>query len=471
METNLINEQVLEAIFKQQQQYALKLRNTTAADRLQKLAALQKAIEESETALIAAMWADFKKPSVEVKLTELTPIYLEINHLKKELKSWMRPKRVSNSFPFLLGKSEIRLEPKGVCLIISPWNYPFNLAISPLIAAIAAGNAAIIKPSEYTPHTSGIIKSIISKVFKPEEIHVAEGGIEMSKALLDLPFNHIFFTGSTAVGKEVMRAAAQHLSGLTLELGGKSPALVDESADLTDTARKLVWGKLLNAGQTCIAPDYVLINDEMIAPLVGRIESALAEMQQKEIDLTAIVSEKHFVRLLSLVDDAKSKGARVEVEGLVDAMNLRFSPVVLSGVTNEMHVMQEEIFGPILPIIGFQHSKEAIAYINAHDKPLALYIFSQNDFKTNQILQETSAGGTCVNDVVVHITNPNLPFGGVNQSGMGHYHGYAGFQAFSHERSVFYQFTAFGLNVNRLLYPPYDKKKERLIRWLMKIIK
>lgn len=471
MELIASEQQVLKTIFDQQRHYALTLRKTNAAFRLQKLAAFQQAIEESEAELIAALWADFKKPEIEVKLTELAPLYLEFKHIKKELKTWMRPKRVSNSFPFLLGKSEIRLEPKGVCLIIAPWNYPFNLAISPLIAAIAAGNAVTIKPSEFTPHTSAFISKLISRVFKPEEVNVVEGGVETAQALLDLPFQHIFFTGSTAVGKEVMRAAAQHLSGLTLELGGKSPAVVDESADLTDTARKLVWGKLLNAGQTCIAPDYVLINDGMIQPLVEKIKVALAEMRQNDTDLASIVSQKHFERMQNLLKDAKAKGARVEIEGLVDEANLRFGPVVLSDVTDEMLLMQEEIFGPLLPIIGFKHSNEAISYINAHDKPLALYIFSQNDYKTNQLLQETSAGGSCVNDVVVHITNPNLPFGGINQSGMGHYHGYAGFKSFSHERSVFHQFTGFGLNVNRLLYPPYDKKKERLIKWLMKLIK
>jgi aldehyde dehydrogenase (NAD+) len=378
---------------------------------------------------------------------------------------------VANSFPFLLGKSEVRLEPKGVCLIMAPWNYPFNLAISPLIAAIAAGNTVTIKPSEYTPHTSAYIRSLVARVFKPEEVYVVEGGIETAQALLSLPFHHIFFTGSTAVGKLVMKAAAQHLSGLTLELGGKSPAIIDESADLMDTARKLVWGKLLNAGQTCIAPDYVLVNNDMIPALVEKIKVALSEMQPTQGDVAAIVSKRHFERMKALLADAQAKGAQVEIEGTTDEVALRFAPVVLSKVTDDMLLMQEEIFGPLLPIIGFQHSNEAIAYINAHDKPLALYIFSKNNYKTNQILQETSAGGTCVNDVVVHITNPNLPFGGVNHSGMGHYHGFAGFKTFSHERSVFHQFTGFGLNVNRLLYPPYDQKKEKLIKWLMKLIK
>lgn len=464
-------EQALQSIFNEQQSHALALRKTNAAYRLQKLATLQKAIEESETELKAALWSDFKKPEIEVKLTELAPTYLEFKHIRKELKSWMRPKKVSNSFPFLLGKSEVRLEPKGVCLIIAPWNYPFNLAISPLLAAIAAGNTVTIKPSEYTPHTSAYIRRLVAQVFEPQEVHVVEGGIETAQALLDLPFNHIFFTGSTAVGKLVMQAAAQHLSGLTLELGGKSPAIVDESADLMDTARKLVWGKLLNAGQTCIAPDYVLVNDAMIPKLVEKLRDALSEMQPKQVDVAAIVSKRHFERMKALLADAQAKGAQVEIEGTTDEVALRFAPVVLSKVTDDMLLMQEEIFGPLLPIIGFQHSNEAIAYINAHDKPLALYIFSKNDYKTNQILQETSSGGTCVNDVVVHITNPNLPFGGVNHSGMGHYHGLAGFKTFSHERSVFHQFTGFGLNVNRLLYPPYDQKKEKLIKWLMKLIK
>lgn len=447
------------------------LRISSAQERVQKLGRLAKAIRAHEAALIAAMWEDFKKPSLEVQLTELAPLYLEINHFKKKTKSWMKPRRVANAFPFLLGKSVIHHEPKGVVLIIAPWNYPFNLALTPLVAAIAAGNCVSIKPSEFTPKTAGVIKSVIESVFEPEEVAVFEGGIETSKALLELPFHHIFFTGSTAVGKEVMKAAAVHLSDITLELGGKSPAIIDESADLRQTAEKLLWGKFLNAGQTCIAPDYVLMNDQMIEKFTEELRQALASFANAsgKLDMAHLVSPKHFKRMQLLVEDAVLNGAKVAVGGQFDADELHITPTVLINVRPDMAIMQEEIFGPVLPILGVAHTQEAIAFVNQHDKPLALYIFSQNDYKTSQIIQETSSGGVCINDVVVHITNPNLPFGGVNHSGIGNYHGFAGFKTFSHEKSVFHQFTWF--NLNKILYPPYHDRKAKWIQWLMKIIR
>jgi aldehyde dehydrogenase (NAD+) len=460
-------------LFEAQQVKSIELRQSTPAERIFKLSRIHQSIVEHEGALLKAMWQDFKKPEVEVMLTEVTPLYMEIKHYKKNLKKWMRPKGVRNHFPFLLGKSEIRYEPKGVVLIIAPWNYPFHMAFAPLLAAVAAGNTVIIKPSEFTTHTSKIIKQVVESVFEPNEVAVIEGDAGVAQALLTLPFNHIFFTGSTAVGKIVMRAAAEHLADVTLELGGKSPAFIDESADIAETARKLIWGKVLNAGQTCIAPDYVLINSDMQPLLVKALEGALSEMHDKSespgLGMAAIVSKRHFERLRYLIEEAVSKGARVELGGEFDENSLRITPTVLSGVTDDMRVMQEEIFGPILPLVGIKHSKEAIDYINAHDKPLALYIFSKNPQKTNLILQQTSSGGSCVNDVVVHITNPELPFGGVNQSGIGNYHGFAGFKAFSHERSVFHQFT--GFNVNKMLYPPYSPQKQKLVNWLLKFFR
>lgn len=460
------------ALYQKQLAYSHSLRLTTAKERIAKLERLHAAVSAHEEELILAMMADFKKPSVEVKLTELAPLYMEIKHFKKNLSKWMQPKKVSNHFPFLLGKSRIHYEPKGVVLIIAPWNYPFYLALAPLIAAVAAGNAVTIKPSEFTPHTAKVISKVIAAAFAPEEVHVVEGGVEVSQALLEQPFHHIFFTGSTAVGREIMKAAAKHLAGVTLELGGKSPAIIDESADLQAAAAKLMWGKFLNAGQTCIAPDYVLINKDMISVFVAELEKTLESFESKSkasVDMSAIVSERHYQRMRHLLQDATEKGAKILLGGHFDDENRRLSPTVVTNLSSDMLLLQEEIFGPILPLLGVNHTQDAIEYINAHDKPLALYVFSKNDFKINQILQQTSSGGSCINDVVVHITNPELPFGGINQSGLGNYHGLAGFKAFSHEKSVFHQFTRF--NVNKMLYPPYGPQKHKLIKWLMKLIK
>lgn len=461
-----------ESLYQEQLTFSHSLRLTTAKERISKLERLHAAISAHEGELLQAMWADFKKPSVEVKLTELAPLYMEIKYFKKNLSKWMRPKRVSNHFPFLLGKSVIHYEPKGVVLIIAPWNYPFYLALAPLVAAVAAGNAVTIKPSEFTTHTAKIISKVIASAFAPEEVQVVEGGIEVSQALLEQPYHHIFFTGSTPVGREIMKAAAKHLAGVTLELGGKSPAIIDESADLQTAASKLMWGKFLNAGQTCIAPDYVLINKDMVDVFVTVLGNSLEAFQSKDkasSEMSAIVSERHYHRMRHLLQDATEKGAKILLGGHFDDENRRLSPTVITNVNSSMLVMQEEIFGPILPLVGVNHTQDAITYINMHDKPLALYVFSRNDFKVNQILQQTSSGGSCINDVVVHITNPELPFGGINQSGLGNYHGLAGFKAFSHEKSVFHQFTRF--NVNKMLYPPYGPKKQKLITWLMRLIK
>ncbi|MFN3529548.1 MAG: aldehyde dehydrogenase family protein [Bacteroidia bacterium] len=467
-----IEDIALEEVFAAQQKQALQWRTSTAAQRIQLLKALKTEVEQHEDALIHALYADFKKPAEEVKLTELAPFYMEINHTIKHLHRWMKPKAVANHFPFLLGKSQIQYQAKGNVLVIAPWNYPFQLSMNPLVTAIAAGNTVMLKPSEFTPNTSKLIAEIIHKVFDPAQVRVYLGDAEMSKRLLKLPFNHIFFTGSPAVGREVMRAAATHLADITLELGGKSPVFIDESADLLSTAEKLVWGKLLNGGQTCIAPDYVLVNDAMIPALTDALKTAIntqygtTNLNQQQ---AAVISLRHYQRLKSLLHEALEQGAQLVTGGQFDDETLRIAPTIISGVNDQMRIMHEEIFGPILPVVGVKHSQEAVHYINDHPKPLALYIFSRNDYKNRQILAQTSSGGSCINDLVVHITNPDLPFGGINQSGIGHYHGEAGFRTFSHSRSVFSQFNWF--NINRFIYPPYTPTKSKLIAWLLKIIK
>jgi aldehyde dehydrogenase (NAD+) len=383
----------------------------------------------------------------------------------------MKPVSVSRNISNLFAGNKIYYEPKGVCLIIAPWNYPFQLIMSPLISSIAAGNTAMLKPSELSSATAAVISKMISKLFQPNEVACFEGDAEISKKLLGLPFDHIFFTGSTTIGKMVMEAAAKNLTSVTLELGGKSPAVIDHTADLKKAAEKIAWGKLVNAGQTCIAPDYVLIDEKMEADFIKHYKAACETMYFKngKIDTDTygkIINVKQFNRLNKLVKDALQSGAKLEWGGESDESTLTILPTLLTQVKDEDSIMQEEIFGPILPVIKFKAIQEAIDFVNGKNKPLALYIFSGNSNNIEKIIRETSAGGTCVNDVLVHISNPNLPFGGANSSGMGSCHGVFGFKAFSHERAVVFQSK---LGITKMIYPPYDKKS-RLLKWLKKLM-
>ncbi|MBM3917983.1 MAG: aldehyde dehydrogenase family protein [Sphingomonadales bacterium] len=458
----------LRSVFEALKRQSFVQRSDSASDRLKRLNQLHQAVVQHEAQIIEAMQADFQKPATEVVLTELVPFYTEIKHQRRHLKQWMRPRRVSSSITTLAGRSWVQTEPRGTCLILAPWNYPFNLSAIPLATALAAGNTILLKPSELAPHTSSLIAQMVSSCLPTEVATVVEGDADTARALLELPFDHIFFTGSTRVGKLVMEAASRHLSSVTLELGGKSPAYVDESADLSDTARKLVWGKWINAGQTCIAPDYVLVNHRMMSALLDALRTAseaFGAVEETGDHFCAMVSDKHAQRMQELVESSVAAGARVEWGGTLIPNTRRMQPTVITRVRRDMPVMQEEIFGPILPIVGIEHLDEAIEFINADAKPLALYVFSRNPHKTDEILRRTSAGNCCVNDVIVQISNPNLPFGGVNHSGMGHYHGEAGFLTFSHQKSIYRQ--PLWLNMNRFLYPPYTDQKSRLARWLM----
>jgi aldehyde dehydrogenase (NAD+) len=456
------------SVFDALKKQSIAQRSDTLADRRKRLNLLHQAVVQHEVQIIEAMKADFQKPETEVVLTELIPFYTEIKHQQRHLKKWMRPRRVPSNITTIAGQSWVQAEARGTCLILAPWNYPFNLSVIPLTAALAAGNTVLLKPSELAPHTSAVIARLVSSCLPPEVATVAEGDADTARELLGLPFDHIFFTGSTRVGKLVMEAASRHLSSLTLELGGKSPVYVDESADLADTARKLVWGKWINAGQTCIAPDYVLVNHRMIPALLDALRTAseaFGSVEETDDQYCAMVSENHAQRMMNLVESAVASGARVEWGGTLIPNTRRMQPTVLTRISRDMPVMQEEIFGPVLPIVGIEHLDEAINYVNADFKPLALYVFSRNSHKTAEILRRTSAGNCCVNDVIVQISNPNLPFGGVNHSGLGQYHGEAGFLTFSHQKSIYRQ--ALWLNPNRFLYPPYTGKKARLARWLL----
>lgn len=461
-------EQKINAAFNAQQAYKYTLRKTNAADRITKLTALKAEIKKQENNIYKALQSDLRKSNFESAVTELIFTYGEIDYAIKNLKGWMSPKRIGKTLSNPFAKNRIYYEPKGVCLIIAPWNYPFQLTIGPLVSAIAAGNCVMVKPSELSSATSKVVHSIINEVFEEQEVACFEGNADVSTALLKLPFDHIFFTGSTAIGKVVMEAAAKNLTSVTLELGGKSPTIIDRDADLAKAAEKIAWGKLVNAGQTCIAPDYVFVHEQQLDEFIGLYKAAAAKMFFKSADQInpqtygKIISEKHYDRLKGLVDEAVEKGARIDFGGDFDEKSHTINPVLLSKIPEGTKVMEEEIFGPILPLISYKNLEEVIDQINAKSKPLALYIFSNNSKNITKIIKNTSAGGTCINDVLIHISNPKLPFGGVNGSGMGSSHGFYGFKNFSHERAVMFQRS---IDFIKMIYPPYVGKE-----WVLKML-
>ncbi|SDL69328.1 aldehyde dehydrogenase (NAD+) [Catalinimonas alkaloidigena] len=455
----------LPILFQEQQQHKAHLRQTTASARITQLKRLRKAVYEQRYALRRALQADFGKPGVETDFTEIFPLLKEIDHVVRHLKDWMEPHKVSTPLALIGSRAFVQYEPKGVVLIMAPWNYPFYLQLSPLVSALAAGNAAILKPSEMTPHTAAFIRQLIETLFPPEEVAVVEGGKDVAEALLALPFDHIFFTGSPEVGKVVMAAAAQHLTSVTLELGGKSPVVVDETADVADAARKIAWGKYINAGQTCIAPDYLLVHEHQRVPMLEALRTAFRQMYD-EGGYARIINERHFQRLKTLLEQAQAAGAVVEEGGTIDATQRLMAPTVLTGMTEAMRLMQEEIFGPLLPVVFFRSLEEAVACIERRPKPLSLYIFSRNERHIDYLLHHTSAGGTAINETILHVANPRLPFGGVNHSGLGKSHGHWGFLAFSNERSVLRQRV--GLSTAQLSYPPYTSTTEKISSGLLK---
>ncbi|HEY2582229.1 MAG TPA: aldehyde dehydrogenase family protein [Mucilaginibacter sp.] len=456
-------------VFDAQQKNKYELRSSTVKDRIKKLKKLKSVIKEFEDDIYAALYADLRKSKFESALVELIFIYTEIDFAIKNLNAWMKPRYAGKSIVNLLAKNRIYYEPKGVCLIISPWNYPFQLTMSPLISAIAAGNCVIIKPSEFSVATSAVISKIVEHAFDKNEAACFEGDESVSRALLNLPFEHIFFTGSTAVGKVVMEAAALHLSSVTLELGGKSPVIIDETAIVKKAAEKIAWGKLINAGQTCIAPDYVLIHESKFEEFISLYKSAATKMffnENKSIDYSSyakIINQKHYDRITTLISDAVQKGADVVWGGESILTDRTIHPTVLTKLTDDCKIMQEEIFGPILPVIPYTDIEAAIGFINRKSKPLAMYIFSESKSNIRHLLKSTTSGGVCINDVLIHISNPKLPFGGVNGSGTGSCHGFFGFKAFSHERAVLFQSA---INMSSMVYPPYDGKG-----WVLKILK
>ena len=461
----------IQTTFDLQRRHAPHMALTTANQRIERIRRIQTWVSSHEADIQRVMFDDFRKPSAEVMLGELMALYAEIKYTVAHLKRWMKPRSLPTPLALTGTKSHLVHEPKGNVLIISPWNYPFVLAIRPLVSAIAAGNVAILKPSEMAPNTAGLISRMITELFPAEEVAVFEGDAEVSKALLELPFNHIFFTGSPAVGRVVMTAAAKHLASVTLELGGKSPALVDESANVKQAAQQLAWGKCLNNGQTCIAPDYLLVHASIKESFMQALRGSLTAMYSPDGQPVAvsdsyarIVNNRHFTRISGLLDDAQAKGATITLGGQTDASQNFIEPTVLEGVTGDMQVMQDEIFGPILPVLTYTNLDDALRIINQREKPLALYIHSRNRKTTQYILDRTSAGDTVINDTLVQFGNVELPFGGVNNSGIGKSNGYFSFQEFSNQRGVMQR----DFGTMKFIYPPYTDRVKKLINFLVK---
>jgi aldehyde dehydrogenase (NAD+) len=429
-------------VFALQQQHQWDVKASTSEQRKAKLAKLKAAVEAHADDIIEAVRKDTRKPVGEIRVTEVLNVTANIQRNIENLDQWMAPTEITPSLN-PKDRAQIVHEARGVCLILGPWNFPLGLTLGPLAAAVAAGNCCMVKLTDLCPATAAIAGVIIREVFEENEVALFEGDVGVATALLELPFSHIFFTGSTRVGKLVMAAAAKHLSTVTLELGGKSPVIIDKGADIEKIAADLAGAKQFNGGQACICPDYVFVREDQKTRLVEGFKANVAKNLYSEAGeinkegIAQIVNEPNFNRVKALVDDAVAKGATVAVGGKLDASDLTVHPTMLTDVTPQMKILQEEIFAPVLPVMTYDNLDQVIGYIEARDKPLALYVYSDDQANVQKVLDRTSSGGVTVNGVFSHYLENQLPFGGVNQSGMGSYHGYFGFKAFSHERAVY----------------------------------
>ncbi len=464
----------LQALFERQRAHAPVMARTSAAERRARLAGLRRAIVARRAEIGAAVHADLRRPPAETEIAELHGVLAEIGVAIRRLPRWMRGTRAPTPLLLFGTSSRITYEPRGVVLVVAPWNYPFSLVVNPLIAAIAAGNCVILKPSEKTPATAALLARLIAETFDPAEVAVVQGGPDVATALLGLPFDHICFTGSTAIGRIVMAAAAKHLASVTLELGGKSPAVVDASADIAVAAERIVWGKFLNAGQTCIAPDYVHVHASRAREFLDAAKAALArlyggseEEREASLDFARIVDDGHVRRLKDLVDRTVAAGAEVETGGRIDAATRYVAPTILSNVAPDAAIMADEIFGPVLPVLAFDTLDEVLAVIRAGGKPLAMYIFARENAAIDRLLRETSAGATVVNNTMLHYASSALPFGGVGASGMGSYHGDHGFREFSHARPVTRQREPALIG---FFFPPYRGRWHRLAMRVLRLL-
>jgi coniferyl-aldehyde dehydrogenase len=465
----------LDAIFASQKTAFNKEPNSPWETRRAKLKALGELIETHAEDFRKVISEDFgNRAYEETTMAEILVIKGGISHAIKHTPGWMRPRKAPTALQFLPAKNRIHPQPLGVIGIISPWNYPLQLAIMPLIGALGAGNRAMIKPSEYTPGLSALLKSVLAKAFSEDEVFVATGGADVAQAFTRLPFDHLLFTGSTSVGKLVAQAAAKNLTPCTLELGGKSPTIIDESADMKLTIPRIVNGKTLNAGQTCVAPDYVLMPgakiDSFSEALIKKAEEFYPTFAGNK-DYTSIIADGHYARLQSLLEDAENKGARLRTAGNDDKQQLakerRVPLTVVTNTTPDMKIMQEEIFGPLLPVVASETLEESLQYVQSHDRPLALYWFGEDRKKRDHVLRQSISGGVSINDTAWHVIQEDIPFGGVGPSGMGAYHGEDGFRTFSHMKGVYYQSK---FSQGKALFPPYTVKTHKMLGLMKKIM-
>lgn len=464
--------QDIHSIFKKQQANRWNISQTPASVRIAKLKKIRDAIFERRGELHQAIYDDYRKNPSEIDLTEVYPTVSEINGMIRHLPKWMKPKKVGTPLVLLGTRSEIRYEAKGLVLVLAPWNYPFQLLMVPVATAIAAGNCVMIKASSKVPNTARFIKDFLDKLFPEDEVAVIEGGADVADAMLEMPFNHIFFTGSPPVGKKIMGFAAKNLAPVTLELGGKSPVIVDETADIKKVAERVMWGKFINAGQTCVAPDYMMVHESREKELIDECKKIIIkrfgktkEALEASPDFCRLVSSGHFEGLKKVLDESVTQGARVEFGGFTNAQERYISPTLLAGVTPNTAIMRDEVFGPIMPILTYKKLDEFFSLVRSKEKPLALYVFSTNQSTIEQILSGTTSGGSCVNSLIIHLANDHLPFGGVGYSGMGNYHGIHGFKAVSHERAVLHQGS---IDMLKYFYPPYTKGVKRMIELALK---
>ncbi|MBL7848777.1 MAG: aldehyde dehydrogenase family protein [Cyclobacteriaceae bacterium] len=472
-ETANLAEKSLKSRFQRLKATSLRLRNEPLSERKARLRKLESWIHSHRDRIRQSIHDDYKKPLLEVDTSEIYPVLAELRHALRHLEEWARPVKIDATLTFVGTRSEIRYEPKGTCLIIAPWNFPFNLCLGPLVSCLAAGNNAIVKPSELTPHTSALVRELVAEVFSEDIAIVVEGGVEVSQQLLELPFDHIFFTGSTAVGKLVMQAAGKNLSSVTLELGGKSPTLIDRTANLNDAAKRIAFGKFFNNGQTCIAPDYLLVEKTVHDRFVGLLKEEVLKLfgesgsvSEQSASYARLATTRQYHRISELVEDALQRGAHAERLGTFNEKVNFMAPVFLTEISPDARIWEEEIFGPVLPIETFESVGEAVEIINNRPKPLALYIFSHDKGFQEHLLRHTSSGTACINECVLQFTHPNLPFGGVNQSGIGKSHGQYGFLAFSNEKPILRQKS--GWATPYLLYPPYTNRMKKIVDLLLK---
>jgi len=465
----------LEAVLEHQKSAFDKAPNRPWSERKANLRKLGDVIKAHEGAFVKAISEDFgHRSAIETVIAEMMVIQGGISHAIKHTPKWMRVRKAPTALQYMPGKNRIVPQPLGVIGIISPWNYPLQLAIMPLIGALGAGNRAMIKPSEYTPRMSELLKKVLGEVFDQTEVYVATGGVEVAQAFSSLPFDHLVFTGSTNVGRIVAKAAAENLVPCTLELGGKSPTIIDEKADMKIAVPRIAHAKLLNAGQTCVAPDYVLMPSEKIdafsEAMIQQAETFFPTFAGND-DYTSIIADAHYARLQDLLEDAENKGAKIRVAGDDDKQQLakerRVPLTVVTDTTPDMRIMQEEIFGPLLPVVASDNLDDALDYVQSKERPLALYWFGQDKQKQARVLTESISGGVSINDAAWHVIQEDIPFGGVGPSGMGAYHGEAGFQSFSHMKGVFIQSK---LSQGKKLHPPYGPATDKMLGLMKKIL-